>query len=729
MVKPLLRPQWLIPAYPAGPVRKLSTKTSPPIIKIKEATFFRHYPTPEGLRKENPPLYPNLSFELLSADKEPNRPGGAGNSQNQSFWAVIGSSDRSAFLEILCGRYICIPPTARSYPLLATEEIALKDPRLRFPGNAIRYIGFNGDAKKDAGGVRGSYLSARYESRKEETDFTVLQFLRGQTSLNPPEDKEMTSYMHDKLLHQIIADLGLQKLLDMPLSNLSNGQTRRARIAKALLDRPEVLLLDDPFMGLDPPTVKALSPLLYNISLRGSPRLILSLRPQDALPDWITHLVILNQNHTVALQGEKNHVLNQLEIWKAVVHRKLGPASSSKSPRLQLLPRTESEEKQYAKFSPEDRLKYDQAEILFKEGHFESEAALLRELEIMSKAPATRLKHVCNYGEPIVEMEGVRVLYGEKTVLGGWGQSIGGEEKEGLYWEVRRGQRWGVFGLNGSGKTTLLSLITSDHPQAYSLPLRLFGRSRLPEAGKPGISLFDLQSRIGHSSPEIHAFFPRSLSIRASIESAWADTFLSKPKLDQNSRLDVISALKFFEADLDLGFSPRVSQEAPNPSVSWADYTLFSSLDVSQQRVVLFLRAVVHKPELIILDEAFSGMPRSLRDKCLHFLEAGETLGESTGSRRVSDFNIWHLSLLQSDEMHEVRHQGLSDSQALIVISHVKEEVPDIVSHWMRLPTMLENDRGLPGCASAGTPSSSFRIGTLKENQTISVNAWDDIWA
>lgn len=482
-------------------------------------------------------------------------------------------------------------------------------------------------------------------------------------------------------------------------------------------------------MGLDPPTVKALSQLLYNISLSGSPQLILSLRPQDTLPDWITHLVILNQNHTVALQGEKRDVLNQLEIWKAVVHRKWKPTPDRQSSRIQLLPRNENEEEQYAKFSAEDRIKYDQTEILFQEGHFESEVALLHDLEIMSKPPGSGLKRVSNYGKPIVEMEGVKVSYGEKTVLGGWDQTIDGEKKEGLYWEVRRGQRWGVFGLNGSGKTTLLSLITSDHPQAYSLPLRLFGRSRLPEAGKPGISLFDLQSRIGHSSPEVHAFFPRSLSIRASIESAWADSFLSKPKLNQKRRLDVISALNFFEADLNPNFSPRASQEGHDPSFSWADNTLFSSLDVAQQRVVLFLRAVVNKPELIILDEAFSGMPRSLRDKCLHFLEVGETLEESTGSRRVSDFNMWHLPRPQGGAMHKPRHRGLSTFQALIVISHVKEEVPDVVSHWMRLPTMLENDKGLAGRANARTFSSSFRTGTLKENQTVSADAWDEIWA
>ena len=40
--------------------------------------------------------------------------------------------------------------------------------------------------------------------------------------------------------------LGLKDLLDLPLIALSNGQTRRARIARAVMKTPEVLLLDEP---------------------------------------------------------------------------------------------------------------------------------------------------------------------------------------------------------------------------------------------------------------------------------------------------------------------------------------------------------------------------------------------------------------------------------------------------------------------------------------------------
>ena len=53
-------------------------------------------------------------------------------------------------------------------------------------------------------------------------------------------------------------------------------------------------------------------------------------------------------------------------------------------------------------------------------------------------------------GEPLIEMKGVNVKYNDKSVLGEWKQEVGGELKDGLWWNVCRGQRWGVFGPNGN---------------------------------------------------------------------------------------------------------------------------------------------------------------------------------------------------------------------------------------------------------------------------------------
>ena len=114
----------------------------------------------------NRALFPSLTFSLPSFSERPEH------------WSVISPSSvgKTTFLEVLRGHNICIPPTARSYPYLATEEVAAKDPHLRVPGRALQYVGFNGKSAALAGsGTREAYLSARYESRRESTDFSVLE--------------------------------------------------------------------------------------------------------------------------------------------------------------------------------------------------------------------------------------------------------------------------------------------------------------------------------------------------------------------------------------------------------------------------------------------------------------------------------------------------------------------------------------------------------------------------
>jgi hypothetical protein len=220
-----------------------NVSSGPPLIRIQNGTFYRSYPSADSSHEPNPPLFPDFNFVL------PSKPEATEGQEKKALqhWAVIGSTGRTALLDILRGQYISIPPNARSYPYLSTDEIAAKDPRLRYPGNAIQYVGFSGEGSQATGGTRGAYLSARYESLREETDWTVRQYLRGQTSLNPLEGEEQGTIHDEAFLEQVIARLKLEELLDMPVANLSNGQTRRARIAKALLARPELLLLDEPF--------------------------------------------------------------------------------------------------------------------------------------------------------------------------------------------------------------------------------------------------------------------------------------------------------------------------------------------------------------------------------------------------------------------------------------------------------------------------------------------------
>ena len=153
------------------------------------------------------------------------------------------STIRTAFLQILRGQFLCLPPTARSFPYLLSDEVVKKNPKLRSPSRAIEYVGF--DVERKAFG--GAYLAARYESRVEETDFTLSQYLTGIVGLNPGEAEIREKRIDPDVMRKALRDLELERFMEKPVSMLSNGQSRRARIGKALLAGPEVLCLDAPF--------------------------------------------------------------------------------------------------------------------------------------------------------------------------------------------------------------------------------------------------------------------------------------------------------------------------------------------------------------------------------------------------------------------------------------------------------------------------------------------------
>jgi ABC-2 type transport system ATP-binding protein len=58
----------------------------------------------------------------------------------------------------------------------------------------------------------------------------------------------------DARIRDLAADLDLQDLLDRPTGRLSAGQKTRLMLAKALINQPELLLLDEPTASLDPDT-------------------------------------------------------------------------------------------------------------------------------------------------------------------------------------------------------------------------------------------------------------------------------------------------------------------------------------------------------------------------------------------------------------------------------------------------------------------------------------------
>jgi molybdate transport system ATP-binding protein len=186
---------------------------------------------------------------------------------------------------------------------------------------------------------------------------------------------------------------------------------------------------------------------------------------------------------------------------------------------------------------------------------------------------------------PVIELRDVHVAYGERAVL------------RGVSWTVRAGERWALLGPNGSGKTTLLSLLTGDHPQAYSNDVCLFGRRR-----GTGESIWDIKHNVGLVSPEFHLYFSEPLSAARTAATGFFDVLVARPTTPGQDA----TVRRLFEE-----FGIAALAERP-----------FRALSTGEQRLVLVARALVKDPPLLILDEPFQGLDGRLIGRLRDWLDA-----------------------------------------------------------------------------------------------------------
>ena len=106
--------------------------------------------------------------------------------------------------------------------------------------------------------------------------------------------------------------VNLEDFSHRPIEELSGGQRQRVLIARALATQPDVLLLDEPFTGLDAPNTESLLELFEELSQRGK-SIVMSTHNLAEAAHSCHRLVLFNG--TVIADDSASLLLNQIEPW------------------------------------------------------------------------------------------------------------------------------------------------------------------------------------------------------------------------------------------------------------------------------------------------------------------------------------------------------------------------------------------------------------------------------
>ncbi len=182
--------------------------------------------------------------------------------------AIVGdnAAGKTRLVEILTGHY----------PLLLTEvQYDFGPAERRLVSENVKYITFRDSYGE---GDRTYYHQQRWNQHDIGPDMPTPRSILGENLADFQSTASGTGLFRDELL-------------DKPIVTLSSGELRRFQLARALSHRPRVMILDNPFIGLDASTRDQLRMLLGRLTQDTGLLLILVLSRPDEVPDFVTHIL------------------------------------------------------------------------------------------------------------------------------------------------------------------------------------------------------------------------------------------------------------------------------------------------------------------------------------------------------------------------------------------------------------------------------------------------------
>jgi lipopolysaccharide export system ATP-binding protein len=128
------------------------------------------------------------------------------------------------------------------------------------------------------------------------------------------ETMKLTRQERDERLAQLLDDLNLTHLSGRQASKLSGGERRRVEITRALARRPSFMLLDEPFVGIDPIAVAEIQDIVARLRDRGLGVLITDHNVRETLR--ITDRAYIMYEGRILLQGTAEELAKDAEARK-----------------------------------------------------------------------------------------------------------------------------------------------------------------------------------------------------------------------------------------------------------------------------------------------------------------------------------------------------------------------------------------------------------------------------
>ncbi len=125
------------------------------------------------------------------------------------------------------------------------------------------------------------------------------------------QDIQVNDVLQKESTCKLVEKFAIHHLLQQPITALSNGETRKVLIVKALFNSPKLVILDEPFEGLDTSSQKDFAKWLEGMV--HTTTFILASHRFDDIPAFLTHALCLKQGQ-VYDQGNRDKILQKTRI-------------------------------------------------------------------------------------------------------------------------------------------------------------------------------------------------------------------------------------------------------------------------------------------------------------------------------------------------------------------------------------------------------------------------------